>query len=76
MLSPYPHLLKPIKVGKFILKNRMQSSNSMPHFSQGPERYPADPIMGHYLGRSTHSAMLVAWSPMRSRYLATISRSR
>ncbi len=30
-----PHLLKPIKVGKFILKNRMQSSNSMPHFS-GP----------------------------------------
>ena len=26
--------------------------------------------------KMTHSAMLVAWSPMRSKYLATISRSR
>lgn len=64
MLSPYPHLLKPIKVGKFILKNRMQSSNSMPHFSQGPERYPADPIMGHYLGRSKNGAAFVTFCSM------------
>ena len=64
MLSPYPHLLKPIKVGEIILKNRMQSSNSMPHFSQGPERYPADPIMGHYLGRSKNGAAFVTFCSM------------
>ena len=64
MLSPYPHLQKPIKVGKFILKNRRQSSTSMPHFSQGPERYPADPIMGHYLGRSKNGAAFVTFCSM------------
>ena len=40
MKNAYPHLLEPIRIGKFILKNRMQSSNSLPHFSQGPEEYP------------------------------------
>ena len=47
MQSKYPHLLAPIKIGKYILKNRMQSSNSMPHFSQGSEPYPADPTIAH-----------------------------
>ena len=28
MTNAYPHLLAPIKIGKFVLKNRMQSSNS------------------------------------------------
>ena len=36
MAQPYPHLLSPLQCGKFIFKNRMQSSNSLPHFSQGP----------------------------------------
>ena len=64
MQSPYPHLLQPIKVGKFILKNRMQSSNSMPHFSQGPEAYPADPILGHFLNRSKNGAAFVTFCSM------------
>lgn len=64
MKSPYPHLLKPIKVGKFILKNRMQSSNSMPHFSQGPEEYPADPTIAHYLGRARTGAAFVTFAGM------------
>lgn len=64
MQSPYPHLLQPIKVGKFILKNRMQSSNSMPHFSQGPEPYPADPILGHFLNRSKNGAAFITFCAM------------
>ena len=64
MQSPYPHLLQPIKVGKFILKNRMQSSNSMPHFSQGPEAYPADPIVNHFLNRSKNGAAFVTLCAM------------
>ena len=64
MKSPYPHLLQPIKVGKFILKNRMQSSNSMPHFSQGPEEYPADPTIAHFLGRARSGAAFVTFAGM------------
>ena len=59
MKSAYPHLLSPIKVGKFILKNRMQSSNSLMHFSQGPEAYPADATIGHFLGRARTGAAFV-----------------
>jgi len=59
MKSAYPHLLKPIKAGKFVLKNRMQSSNSMPHFSQGPEEYPADATIAHFLGRARTGAAFV-----------------
>ena len=49
MKSAYPNLLSPIRIGKFVLKNRMQSSNSLPHFSQGPEEYPADAIIAHFV---------------------------
>ena len=59
MKSAYPHLLSPIKVGRFILKNRMQSSNSLPHFSQGPEKYPADPTIAHFMGRARTGAAFV-----------------
>ncbi len=59
MAQPYPHLLSPIQCGKFIFKNRMQSSNSLPHFSQGPEKYPADPTIAHFLGRAKSGAAFV-----------------
>ena len=59
MRSPYPHLLEPVKIGRFVLKNRMQSSNSMPHFSQGPEEYPADATIAHFLGRARTGAAFV-----------------
>ena len=59
MKSAYPHLLQPVKIGKFVLKNRMQSSNSLPHFSQGPEKYPADATIAHFLGRARTGAAFV-----------------
>ena len=59
MKSAYPYLLRPIQVGKFVLKNRMQSSNSMPHFSQGPEEFPADATIAHFLGRARTGAAFV-----------------
>lgn len=59
MTTAYPHLLSPVKAGKFILKNRMQSSNSLPHFSQGPEKYPADGTIAHFLGRARTGAAFV-----------------
>lgn len=64
MKNPYPHLLAPIKIGKFILKNRMQSSNSLPHFSQGPEDYPAEATMAHFIGRARTGAAFVTLGGM------------
>jgi 2,4-dienoyl-CoA reductase-like NADH-dependent reductase (Old Yellow Enzyme family)/thioredoxin reductase len=62
MSQAYPHLLSPIKVGKFVLKNRMQSSNSLMHFSQGPEEYPADATIGHFLGRARTGAAFITFA--------------
>lgn len=62
MRPAYPHLLAPLKIGRFVLKNRMQSSNSMPHFSQGPETYPADALLSHYMGRARTGAAFVTFA--------------
>ena len=51
-MNRYPNLLKPLVVRGFTLKNRMISANSLPHFLQGPEGYPADPIITHYANRA------------------------
>ncbi len=64
MHNPYPHLLAPIKIGKFVLKNRMQSSNSLPHFSQGPEEYPAEATIAHFVGRARTGAAFVTFAGM------------
>jgi 2,4-dienoyl-CoA reductase-like NADH-dependent reductase (Old Yellow Enzyme family)/thioredoxin reductase len=64
MKPAYPHLLAPIQIGKFILKNRMQSSNSLPHFSQGPEPYPAEPTIAHFVGRARSGAAFITLAAM------------
>ena len=64
MKPAYPSLLSPIRIGKFVLKNRMQSSNSLPHFSQGPEEYPADGTIAHFVGRARTGAAFVTFAGM------------
>lgn len=64
MSNPYKSLLSPLKVGKFIFKNRMQSSNSLPHFSQGPEKYPADATLAHFIGRARSGAAFITFAGM------------
>ena len=64
MTNAYPNLLRPIKIGKFVLKNRMQSSNSLPHFSQGPEEYPAEATIAHFVGRARTGAAFVTFAGM------------
>lgn len=68
MKNAYPHLLEPIKIGKFVLKNRMQSSNSLPHFSQGPEKYPAEATIAHFVGRARTGAAFVTFAGMEDTY--------
>lgn len=38
----YKNLLRPIRVGDLIIKNRLMYPNASPHFLQGPEDYPAE----------------------------------
>ena len=64
MTNAYPNLLRPIKIGKFLLKNRMQSSNSLPHFSQGPEEYPAAGTLSHFIGRARTGAAFITFAGM------------
>ena len=68
MKPTYPHLLQPLKIGKFVLKNRMQSSNSLPHFSQGPEEYPADATIAHFVGRARTGAAFVTLAGVEDTY--------
>lgn len=60
MQRNYTSLLSPLMVRGFIFKNRMLSSNSLPHFLQGPEAYPAQGVIAHYGGRAKSGAAAVA----------------
>ena len=45
MPAAFPSLMQPLVIRGHVLKNRMYASNSMPHFLQGPEPYPAEPVL-------------------------------
>ena len=53
----YEHLLSPLKVRGYVLKNRLAAANSLPHFLQGPERYPADSVVAHYENKARSAAI-------------------
>ena len=68
MKPAYPNLFRPLTVRGKIFKNRMQSSNSFPHFSQGPEPYPADATIAHFLGRARTGAAFVTIAGIEDTY--------
>lgn len=68
MTPAYPHLLSPIKVRNFVLKNRMLSANSQPHFHQGPEKYPAEATFAHFVERARHGASIVTFSAVNDTF--------
>ena len=55
----YKALLSPIKIGDMVLKNRMVSSASTPHFLQGTEKNPTEKIIAHFANRARNGASLV-----------------
>jgi 2,4-dienoyl-CoA reductase-like NADH-dependent reductase (Old Yellow Enzyme family)/thioredoxin reductase len=57
MSQKYKNLMSPLKVRNFVLKNRMAAANSLPHFLQGPETYPADSVMAHYENKAKGAAI-------------------
>ena len=59
MSFQYPHVLSPLVVRGHVLKNRLEVSNSLPHFLQGPETYPADSVITHYANKAKAGAAIV-----------------
>lgn len=70
MKPKYSHLLTPIQVGNLVFKNRLVSGNALPHFLQGPEPYPADPLINHVVTVARNGAAMVTfadWTNMKQR---------
>lgn len=59
MAVKYKNLLSPLVVRGHILKNRMEASNSLPHFLQGNEPFPADSVISHYANKAKNGAAIV-----------------
>lgn len=54
----YKKLMSPLVIRGHILKNRLEASNSLPHFLQGPEAYPADTVIAHYENKAKSAAIV------------------
>ncbi len=57
--SRYKNLLSPIKIGNVILRNRMLYTKALPHYLQGPEAFPADPMISHFSNMAKNGAAVV-----------------
>jgi 2,4-dienoyl-CoA reductase-like NADH-dependent reductase (Old Yellow Enzyme family)/thioredoxin reductase len=57
----YQHLLTPLRIRNVVLKNRMISPNALPHYLQGPEVFPADPMLNHYANVARNGAAVVTF---------------
>jgi 2,4-dienoyl-CoA reductase-like NADH-dependent reductase (Old Yellow Enzyme family)/thioredoxin reductase len=58
-MSNYPHVLSPLVVRGHVLKNRLEVSNSLPHFLQGNEPFPAESVITHYANKAKAGAAIV-----------------
>lgn len=59
MSSHYPNLLSPISIRSTVLRNRMVSTASTPHFLQGTEKEPREKIITHFGNRAKSGAAAV-----------------
>jgi len=61
-MKKYAHVCSPIQVGKLVLKSRFVSGNSLPHFLQGPEPYPAETVINHVVSCARNGAAVVTFA--------------
>jgi 2,4-dienoyl-CoA reductase-like NADH-dependent reductase (Old Yellow Enzyme family)/thioredoxin reductase len=59
MSAKYSHVLSPLVVRGHVLKNRLEVSNSLPHFLQGNEPFPAESVITHYANKAKAGAAIV-----------------
>jgi 2,4-dienoyl-CoA reductase-like NADH-dependent reductase (Old Yellow Enzyme family)/thioredoxin reductase len=58
-LKKYPNLLSPVKIGGHVLKNRLIAGMGQPYNSHGPEEYPPEQIIAHYVNKAKNGAGLI-----------------
>jgi 2,4-dienoyl-CoA reductase-like NADH-dependent reductase (Old Yellow Enzyme family)/thioredoxin reductase len=61
MSTNYQHLLSPLKIGGKVLKNRMAAANFKKHFIQGPETYPTENVITHFINKARNGAAIVTF---------------
>lgn len=59
MSQKYSNVLSPMIVRGKVIKNRLEISNSLPHFLQGNEPFPADSVITHYANKAKSGAAIV-----------------
>lgn len=59
MSLKYPHLLSPIKINNIVLRNRLISTASNPHFIQATEKWPTEALISHYANKAKAGAAVV-----------------
>jgi 2,4-dienoyl-CoA reductase-like NADH-dependent reductase (Old Yellow Enzyme family) len=57
----YEKLLSPIKAGERVLKNRITAGNFKKHFIQGPEQYPTENVITHFVNKAKNGAAIVSF---------------
>ena len=67
-MKKYNKILEPIQIRNFTLKNRIYSSNSMPHFLQGSEPYPNEATIVHLANRAKKGAAIVTVGQINTQY--------
>lgn len=61
MSKKYRHLLSPLKIGNRVIKNRMTAANYKKHFIQGPEEYPTENVITHFVNKAKNGAAIVCF---------------
>ena len=62
MENAYPNLLSGIEICGKLFKNRLISTNSMPHYIQGDEEHPDRAVITHLANRAKNGAAVVTVS--------------
>ena len=59
MSLKYSKLLEPIKINNVVLRNRLISTASNPHFVQATEKWPTEALISHYANKAKAGAAVV-----------------
>lgn len=55
----YSHLLSPVRINNVVLRNRLISTASNPHFVQATEKWPTEALISHYANKAKAGAAVV-----------------
>lgn len=68
MKPAYPHLTAPLRLRNTLLQSRFLYPTAQPHFLQGPEPYPADPVVSFYCSLAQKGAALIMFHDLANDY--------